>query len=92
MGETGIPLQVRTEEHQRLFRMGETGMSCLAQHTWEEVHRNVWNSTATPNKEDNATKGNLLETAYTAITPTAISTPSLETRNVWLLIIRERIN
>ncbi|GJQ78271.1 hypothetical protein Trydic_g22114 [Trypoxylus dichotomus] len=71
--------------------MRETGKSRLAQHAWVEDHRILWNN-AVLDKEGNATKRKLLETAYMAITSIAIGVSSLEIKNVWPPTIRGSIS
>ncbi|GJQ80263.1 hypothetical protein Trydic_g23834 [Trypoxylus dichotomus] len=65
--------------------MEETGKLRLAQDASEEDHQIACKKAAILGKEDNATKRKLLETVCMVITPTAISTPSLEIMSIWLL-------
>ena len=89
-GETGRPLKVRLEEHQKAIVRGESEKSGMADHIWKENgnHLPLWDKVEIIDRAEHWRIRCLKESAHMLGYNDLLSRPSIELNTIWELIIK----
>ena len=90
-GETGHPLKVRLQEHQKPEVQGEIEKSGMADHIWKEKrnHLPLWDDVKITDRAECWRIRRLKESVYMLGYNDLLSRPSIELNTIWELIIKK---
>jgi predicted GIY-YIG superfamily endonuclease len=91
IGETGRPLAVRLREHRHNLQQSLLKKPKLAQHAYEECHREGWDEARILEIESNSRYKKYNESAHMASLINTINQPSLDLSPIWIPFISNKV-